>query len=213
VQDVNYITIVLSIFSSAILNGALFFLLKTWITERLRQSIAHEYALQLETHRAELKKEYDVALEKLRVDNAQQAAIQTAAIGSFAESHKAAHERRLQAVEMAWNAIGIIRGNTPLVLYLLDSVAREEYHEFFSKASYPPPFDSPSEETHLNFIKKTMPSAIKVVNARPFVGETIYALFMAYHVLVMVAIYKLIEGNQKKGGQRRGLRKRVRGNC
>lgn len=42
-----------SIFSGGITGGLLVFFLRGWITERLQQSIRHEYAQELETHRHE----------------------------------------------------------------------------------------------------------------------------------------------------------------
>ncbi len=44
----------LSILSGGIAGAILAFLLRGWITERLKQSIQHEYAQKLETHKAEL---------------------------------------------------------------------------------------------------------------------------------------------------------------
>jgi len=183
-----------SIAVSAPLSLALVFLLRSWISERLRQSIAHEYALQLETHRATLKAEYDVALERLRVDNAQQMAIQTAAIGSFAEGHKAAHERRLQAVSTTWKATLAVGHNTPIALAIEDHMTPGEYHEFFSNPSFTSYLDTLSEKTLFNFVKNT---ALEVDEVRPFVGERVYSLFVGYQSLVQRAIYKLIDGKKK----------------
>ena len=194
-QVVDFATILWSIFGSASLTLALVFVLRTWISERLRQSIAHEYALKLEAHRAVLKAEYDVALERIRVDNAQQTAIQAAAIGSFAEGHKAAHERRLQAVSTAWKAILALAYNTPPALFIEDHMTREEYPQFFSDPSYTLQLDSLSEGTLFNFIKNT---SFEVEDIRPFIGETIYSLFAAYQSLISVAIYKLLDGKKKR---------------
>jgi hypothetical protein len=51
---------------SAGLTTALIWLTKTWISERLKASIKSEYDQRLETHKAELKAQSDVELEKLR---------------------------------------------------------------------------------------------------------------------------------------------------
>jgi LPS O-antigen subunit length determinant protein (WzzB/FepE family) len=42
------------------------FLVKSWITERLKNAIKHEYDVRLESHRAQLKAEQDVELERLK---------------------------------------------------------------------------------------------------------------------------------------------------
>ncbi len=59
-------TVLLSVFSSATVTGTITFLARTWVTERLRSSIAHEYHVKLEAYRAQLKSEGDVELERLR---------------------------------------------------------------------------------------------------------------------------------------------------
>ncbi len=56
---------------SAILSGGLtgctvVFLLRSWITERLQQSIQHEYQTKLETHKNDLQKETSREIEELR---------------------------------------------------------------------------------------------------------------------------------------------------
>lgn len=47
-------------------SGAITWLARTWISERLKASIKAEYDQQLESHKAKLKAEADVELEKLR---------------------------------------------------------------------------------------------------------------------------------------------------
>ena len=55
-----------SVFSSAVLSAALFWLFKSWISERLKNAIAHEYSEKLESHKALLKASSDVEMERLR---------------------------------------------------------------------------------------------------------------------------------------------------
>ena len=50
---------------SAALSGLLLWVTKSWISERLQQSIRNEYNQKLETHKAQLKAQADVELEKL----------------------------------------------------------------------------------------------------------------------------------------------------
>jgi len=53
---------------SLVANGALLWLTRTWLSERLKHSIKHEYDLALETVRAKLKAEAEVELVRLRSD-------------------------------------------------------------------------------------------------------------------------------------------------
>ena len=51
---------------SAALSGILLWLTKTWISERLKNGIKNEYDQKLETHKAQLKAQSDVEIEKLK---------------------------------------------------------------------------------------------------------------------------------------------------
>jgi len=51
---------------SVVLSGALVWLTKSWISERLKNSIKNEYDQKLETHKAQLKAQSEVEIERLR---------------------------------------------------------------------------------------------------------------------------------------------------
>jgi hypothetical protein len=51
---------------SSLLTGLLLWLTKSWISERLKNAIKNEYDEKLETHKAQLKAQSDVEIEKLR---------------------------------------------------------------------------------------------------------------------------------------------------
>lgn len=51
---------------SAFLSGFLIWLTKSWISERLKNSIKNEYDERLETHKAQLKAQADIESERLR---------------------------------------------------------------------------------------------------------------------------------------------------
>lgn len=93
---------ILSVVSSATVSGlltaALVFLSKSWISQRIKNSIEHEYAEKLTGYQAQLKAENDAALEKLKAHNAQIQAIQAAATASLTASHTAAQEKKLDAL-------------------------------------------------------------------------------------------------------------------
>lgn len=59
-------TIVMSAISSGIIATGVTWLAKTWLSERLRQSIQSEYATLLEVHRSALKSEADMKLAELQ---------------------------------------------------------------------------------------------------------------------------------------------------
>jgi hypothetical protein len=53
---------------STLLAGAVVFLARNWIGERIANSIRHEYDQKLETHKAQLAAEHETAIERLRAD-------------------------------------------------------------------------------------------------------------------------------------------------
>ncbi len=57
---------IITILSSGALSSVLVFLFRNWISERIKASIQHEYDQKLETHKAQLKAESEVSIEKLK---------------------------------------------------------------------------------------------------------------------------------------------------
>lgn len=59
-------TIITAIVTTLAANGLILGILKSWITERLKQSISHEYDKKMEEFKADLRASKDVEIEKLR---------------------------------------------------------------------------------------------------------------------------------------------------
>jgi hypothetical protein len=57
-----------STFFSSLLVGVGVWLTRSWLSERMKNSIRFEYDQKLETHKAQLKAQSDVALERVRAD-------------------------------------------------------------------------------------------------------------------------------------------------
>ena len=55
-----------SIIAGTISGGAISWLLKSWISERLKNSIKHEYGAKLESYKSDLKRDNDIYLLELR---------------------------------------------------------------------------------------------------------------------------------------------------
>jgi hypothetical protein len=68
-------TIITSAITSGILTSVLVWLTKTWISERLKQSIQHEYGVILEAHKSTLKANADLALAQTQARLASENAI------------------------------------------------------------------------------------------------------------------------------------------
>jgi hypothetical protein len=63
-----WLTVVVSSGASTLLVSALDFVFRTWISERLKRSIQHEYDLKLEAFKAEWRSQHETALERMRAD-------------------------------------------------------------------------------------------------------------------------------------------------
>ena len=60
------VTVISSAAVSSVLAGGLIWLSKSWISERLKNSIKSEYDQKLETHKAQLKAQTDIEVEKFK---------------------------------------------------------------------------------------------------------------------------------------------------
>jgi hypothetical protein len=166
--------------TSVVINGllaaAMIFLAKSWISERLRNAIEHEYKMKLETYKHQLRSEHDVAIERLRADVARDQALQSVVASSFSEGQRAAHERRLNAVEVIWKALVGMRDQLPIVIEVLDVLTPDKYHQVLGNPDIRKEINEMSEEGLAEISGKGTREAEM---ARPFYGEYIYSLFCA----------------------------------
>jgi hypothetical protein len=61
-------TISAAVGASVAINGLLLWILSSWLSERLKNAIRHEYDQKLETHRAQLQKEAEIEVIKARYE-------------------------------------------------------------------------------------------------------------------------------------------------
>jgi hypothetical protein len=170
----------LTMITSGVVSSLIIYFAKAWITERLKHAIAHEYAQKLEAHRAALKSDYDVQLERLRAENAKQLAIEASARSSLSDAYKATHERRLTAIERAWAIILKIRAVTPSYIPLSDLLTDEEQKNLSKMV----PFRTLIKNSQAEPLEKRLPRAFEGMDEiRLFVGDRIYMLVFVYQAL------------------------------
>jgi hypothetical protein len=159
----SIITLVSSVTVSGLLTAALIFLSKSWIAQRLKSAIEHEYAEKLATYQAQLRAEHEVALEKIKASNAQQQAVQAAAINAVTRTHEAAQEKRLHAIEAVWKAAVEMRQKCPSAILFLDILVPDEY----ATALKNPTFTSSVDQLTLESVISTLTmNSVEVENAR-----------------------------------------------
>jgi len=146
--------------------------LRTWLTERLKQSIQHEYSQKLETYKAELKAEQEAGIERIR-------SVHSLAASAFTETRRAAQERRFNAIEQLWDAILYIHQKTPSVFLIMDYLEPEKYDRLNE-----PKFKSSIKETSPFDLAKDIIEATKPAeSARLFAGEYLYSLLYAFRAM------------------------------
>ncbi len=172
--------IVNTVLTSGVVAAVVVYLARAWISERLRQAIAHEYAQKLEAHRAALKSEYDVQMERLRAENTRQQAVEVAARASLADASRAVHERRLTAAGTAWTTILRVRdAASPAVIYL-DILTDDELAALPNNQRARSQIEKSGGDMALNRIAK---AAQGIDESRPFIGDQIYTLLYVYRAI------------------------------
>ena len=169
---------------SVALTAALVWLSKTWISERVKGAIQHEYEQKIEAYKAELKAQSEVALERLKASHAQFLALHDSASNTVSTIHGIAHERRLKAVEAIWGAIVATKKETPVGVIAADAFAENDYDRLFFRTEQLRGFIS-----GINFdaVKRlgAVYNPLEIENCRPFAGEYLFALFEAYRTLTI----------------------------
>lgn len=182
-------SVITALASGGVVSAAVNFLLRDWISERLRQSIQHEYSQKLETYKAELQAQQEVALARLR-------SVQNLAATSFVETRKAAQERQFKAIEQLWAIILELGQSLPPAVMVIDVLPAEQRH-FLSD----PAFREKQLEdvSWMNLATKIIKPALAAESARLFAGQYLYSLLFAYRALIGRIYTFLLDLREKKG--------------
>jgi hypothetical protein len=173
--------------ASAVLLAILGWLLRSWIGERLRASIKHEYDDRLEKLKAELKSQGDGQLASLKSEMDRQAEKLRIASASFAEMQKATVTKKIEAVDDLWQTIISGRKSLPDILQLLDriDIPRLDGKALANVTLMADAFDSEQAVTLVNDLFGD------VQKHRPFLGEPIWTMFSIYQSILCRILYLL----------------------
>lgn len=133
--------------------AALAWLLRSWITERLSQSIKHRYDRDIEAYKNAM----------------------VFAISASAEGQKSAIEGRMRGFDRIWKAMLAVRNNTGPINTFLDILTVDEYKTIKNH----PHFQALVGDLNEERIMKMIPDQY-VEEARPYVGEVVWSLFSVY---------------------------------
>jgi hypothetical protein len=180
--------------ASAALLAALGWLLRNWISERLRASIKHEYDARLEIIRVELKAQSDAHLTSMKSELDRQADKLRIASVSFSEVQKATIGRKIDAVDALWQGIIESREAFPSEVSITDIFTDEEMKLFYSDprmSKYSGKMDSINE---YNFFQAGFDS---VQLMRPHLGEYTWALYVTYRAVLGRSIFLIKQGKDQ----------------
>jgi hypothetical protein len=176
------ITLLTSAGASALLSGALFFLARNWISERIQQSIRHEYAQKLAHLNAELRNESEKNALLLKGSIEHEAERLRFATASVSQTQQAAIGRRLSALETLWEGVLATRTNIPTVMSFIDILTVDEYVTIKDNAHFQQMVGQISQEKLLAMQEDNVGSRERV---RPYVGEYTWALVSTYQAIVL----------------------------
>ena len=176
---------VIELLAGAGLTGALggavtIWLLRNWLLTRLSASVKHEYETKLEKLRSELQVNRERDIEGLRGQLQQTLSAQSAVQTAFAQSHLAAHDKRLNAIGTVWKSLLHTRNNLPSILGIVELYTPSEYQLLFDHA----PTQTWLEELSPQGVKqfsRTKESDTEL--ARPFAGEYLWSILFAYEAV------------------------------
>lgn len=173
------VDIVLSVFSSAVTSSLILLIVKEWLSTRLKGSIQHEYDKKLESFKTELRKQQELDVLAIKTAVAREAAFHAAAHGSFAEGQKAAMERKLSSVDRLWTSVLQLRGALPKILTFIDVLTVDEYKGAKDDPTFRALADDPTTQNFVALVPKG------VEEARPYVGEYLWAVFYSYETIFL----------------------------
>ncbi len=176
------LTLIASASFSVLLSAAGIWLARTWLSERIRRSIQHEYDQKLATLNAELRAESDKQAAILQASIEREADKLRFATSTIGETQKAAIERRLGGIETLWASVLAARENVPAVMGFIDILTVDLY----KTSKDHPDFKQFVGELSVSKIEKMYKDNVgSIERIRPYVGEYLWALLGTYQTLIL----------------------------
>lgn len=181
----------LQVFLTSILtSGVLSALIQHWLTAGVEGRIRLAYDQRMASYKADLDRQLvgykadldqsqQIGLIEFKNDFAKQSDLHSAARASFADAHKAAMERRLKAVDTLWTSMSQIAQNSPSAFTIIDALTVESYRGMKGD----PVFENLLGAYNIESIQRIVNTDVYI--ARPYLGETIYAIYDAFHTLTL----------------------------
>lgn len=167
---------------SGVLTAGVLWFGRTWLSERLKQSIQHEYDQKLAALNAQLRSETESSLTTLRASIEREAEKLRFATSSVGATQKAAIERKLAAIETLWGSVLAARENVPAVMGFIDILTVDEYKASKDHPQFKKLIGDVSPQKLEAMYKDNVGSKERI---RPYVGEYLWALLSTYQSLIL----------------------------
>ena len=182
-------------------------LLREWISARVRKGIQHEYDQKLETHKAQLKTESEKSILEFQTDIQQKFVLYETARLSFTEVQKSAIDKKLSSIERLWDEILRLKNECPAIVGLINVLTVEECTQMYTRKDY----KELAKENSLEKLNKYIGIRDNHVEKyRPYIGEYLWSIFYAYRQImgrIPYVIYMGLEETKRtKWDQDKGLR-------
>jgi hypothetical protein len=188
------LTVLTSASTSVLLCAVLTWVMRTWISTRLKSSIEHEYEVKVAEMNSLLKVQTDSISTRLKGDIDREADKLKLAAQSFGEVQRAAIAKRLTAIEQTWKAVLDLQASLPPALTYLEILVPSEYVDAKNRGRYGEIL------RNLDVDAVVMPNherAVKLEESRPYIGEYLWALFKTYQAVLLRAVY-LVDCSKKE---------------
>lgn len=176
------LTLISSAGASTALASVIIFLTRNWISERLRQSIKHEYDLKLTHLNNELKAESEKNALLLRNSIEKEAEKVRLANASISQTQSYSIERKLSATETLWEGVLATRKNIPVVMGFIDILTEDEYSSMKDHRNFQAMVGELSTPKITQMYEDNVGSRERV---RPYVGEYTWALVSTYQAIIL----------------------------
>lgn len=174
----------LSAIAALLLGSGIGYVARTWIGERLKQSVRHEYRSDLEAYKHELRK-LETQIE----------AVQATATSALTEGQRVTAEWRIKAVNDLWIEMLRLRRGTPHLVFYVDIMQPSQYPQLWT---------NPKITNVASYVEDQVKALVggssegDIEYVRPFLGEEIFAKFFAYRAIFGRVAYVLKDGVESR---------------
>ena len=179
-----YIDITIATLSGAASGGLVYYLTKTYFTERIKQSIKHEYDDKLETLKGDINRNQSILSTILTSQN---------------QTYQVGQNERLSAIKLFWIYYLTIRNSLDLISTWDDVLYEEEFDTLFTDKWQGDDLVCNSlNSLSLNKLSEITKSVEKIEEVRPFLNEKIWVNIIYLKTFCGRIIYLYHRGTKER---------------